>query len=209
MSTVHVLADPASHGYLGNNMEDVKRRNVLLVNETYELLLLPIRDIILFPGETLPLRIQNPVFISEIQKLCESNVNVYGDAHDEVCHLGVVNAAWLTRSVFPQGTTIEVRSKSRRSGAAVANRSESDEELVLTSKGRHRFKILKLRRQRGVTFATVRIQSEAVPRCTQYLSLPHAVKAAPTWALRCCSPEHLARLAYDLLSASLVWEQVR
>jgi Lon protease-like protein len=192
-----MLFEPASHSYLGNDLEDVKKRDILSVNSIHDILLLPMRDVILFPGETIPLRIQNSGLLLEIRKLFEPRIDLYGDVHEDIHHIGIVNATRVITgsSTLVIGTTIEIRTKSREN----MRRLGTNDEVILTGKGRHRFKVLKVRRQGVAALATVQILPEIYSCNPRFESLSGGVKPFPLWTGLTTRPQDLVRAALTQL----------
>ena len=131
----------ASHHYLALN--DLGRRELVTEGQVLDdLILLPLRNIVLFPNETVPLRVRNPHYIAAIAGMLETS---------PLLHLGIVNLGEHApiRDGFV-GTSAEIRAVSAAS-------SSSADEIVLRAKGRHRFALLERpRRVDGVYVAKVR-----------------------------------------------------
>lgn len=62
----------SAHAYLGD-VDEIGQRTVLLAGDTCVLPIYPLADIVLFPYETLPLRISDPAFLEVIRKLLEED----------------------------------------------------------------------------------------------------------------------------------------
>ena len=80
--------------------------------------------------------------------------------------IGIVSSVSSTQRIHKVGTAIEVRSCSALTGGEGEDRDREGpgSGLAVTAKGRQRFKILRVdRQQAGLTYATVRFLSDAVP----------------------------------------------
>lgn len=56
--------EPSAHAYLGEDLEDLRSKEVLIEGECYDLMIVCLSDVVLYPGETLPLRIRNDRYLS-------------------------------------------------------------------------------------------------------------------------------------------------
>ena len=79
----------ASHSYLGDDLEAVRSRNFLNEGDECEILIIPLRNIILFPGDTLPLRLRNKSYIRAIESLMKGTTKAFHGGLNSL-HLGVV-----------------------------------------------------------------------------------------------------------------------
>ena len=60
----------ASHSYLGINEVGIRSRNRLLhEGDVVDMVLLPLRSVVLFPNESVPLRIRNHSYIAAIERM--------------------------------------------------------------------------------------------------------------------------------------------
>jgi Lon protease-like protein len=153
----------ASHSYLGD-IQAIRSRSFLNECYEYEIIILPLPNIVLFPGETVPLRIRNQSYIEAIEKLMNKQENTFHGGLTSL-HLGVVNQdkEIIVGSI---GTTSEIRysNSSTVFRTPVDPDSTAVDEVVLTAKGCHRFRVLeKPRKDRGVYFAKVVILEEKIP----------------------------------------------
>jgi Lon protease-like protein len=172
----------ASHSYLGDKLEAIRSRVFLKEGNEYELLIIPLRNIILFPGDTLPLRLRNRSYIKAVEGLLKGTSTNYLGGMNSV-HLGIVN---LTDDDEPitsgtVGTTSEVRG--HRSQLLSDNRltGEPDEmeEMIVTAKVCQRFRLLEdPRRVNGVKVARVLILSESNPN---FNSVDASKSPFPSW----------------------------
>eukprot|EP01039_Chlorochromonas_danica_P007792 gene7792-8603_t len=194
MTTIASLPEPASHSYLGGHLEDVRSGDQLVPGEVYDLLLLPLEGVVLFPGETLPLRVRQRELVQLL------SLEGGSQAREGVQRVGVVDLICSRgrHSLRRLGTTIEVRAR-----APHMPQQEEEEELLCVSRGKQRFEVLSFQIGRAVK-ASVRVLEEALPR-RRHSSLPIAscCDAIPRLAYEACDPHRLARRAYDLAVASL------
>ncbi|XP_066582632.1 protein cereblon [Prorops nasuta] len=133
------LALPATHSYLGQNLEELRGRTVLDDGIYMNLPLLVKQPIVLFPGQTLPMTVYERQTI-EMLKTCIQNDRTFGvicSGYDKMMQIG---------------TTAEIYEYKETNG-----------ELNLKAKGRQRFKILRLlTKGYGKIFADVRILPEVI-----------------------------------------------
>ncbi|KAI4488628.1 hypothetical protein M0802_011444 [Mischocyttarus mexicanus] len=134
------LALPASHSYLGNNLKELRGRTLLDDGIHKGLPLLVKHSIILFPGQTLPMKSENIEVIRMLQN-CIQKDHIFGViclSNGKMVHVG---------------TTAEVY-------------EYFDEDLLVSSfrlkaKGRQRFKILRvIMKGNDMLFANVKILPE-------------------------------------------------
>ncbi|XP_012267633.2 protein cereblon [Athalia rosae] len=114
------LTLPATHSYLGNNLEDVRGRTILDDGIYMNLPLLVKQSVVLFPGQTLPMTVRATQTIDMLQKCIEKN-RTFG----VVC-LG-------NEGMLPIGTTAEIFQYKH---------DEQSPGFRVKAKGRQRFKIL-------------------------------------------------------------------
>ena len=131
----------ASHNYLTGIREvGVRARSTggLMEGETIiNLILLPLRNVVLFPNESVPLRIRNRSYIAAIGSMLRGDEapGAASSSQPSHLHLGIVNLGDHSPiSVGYVGTTSEIR--------AASSSSSSEEEIILRAKGRHRFVLL-------------------------------------------------------------------
>lgn len=110
---------PASHQYLGDNLEESRGRQVLIEDSTISLPLINLSHVVLFPGQVLPVttsnlspRINN--YLKDCIKRSSLTVGIISDPHSNQI-----------------GTTAEIR-----------NHSMHGESLKVIMEGRQRFKLL-------------------------------------------------------------------
>ena len=167
----HQSAEPAAHTYLP--LEDmcpvVDISAELSGGDIIEIPCLALSGVVLFPYETMPLRIQNLVyiqfFLSRIRNQ-RKNDNLLG----VLCIPSSGNTNGQSVSV---GCCSVIKSMSPRG------------EFILTVKGRHRFRILTSRVERGVTTCTVKILPDVLPDVSQNSSYRDKFRAGqnhiPQW----------------------------
>ena len=185
----------ASHSYLGDDLEAVRSRNFLNEGDECEILLIPLRNIILFPGDTLPLRLRNKSYIRAIENLMKGTTKAFHGGLNSL-HLGVVNLSDDRVKKGFIGTTSEIRGHrshimdSPRGGSSSSNvngrfntgidaASHEIDEMVLTAKGCHRFQVLEdVKTLNGVLTARVLILGENIPRFHRELA---STSPFPSW----------------------------
>ena len=132
---------PSLHSYLPNRngmIESYQQRSILEPGKIIDIPILHLRDVVLFPGATLPLRIRGQERREMIQR-------IFSNPGDNP-HIGIINLHYsvrgLTKVAANIGTTIEIREMTVNRDFA-SDTSNADEEIVLTAQGRYRFSILK------------------------------------------------------------------
>lgn len=174
----------ASHSYLGDDLESIRSRNFLNEGDVYEILIIPLRNIILFPGDILPLRLRSKSYIEAIRSLLRGTSATFHGGLNSL-HVGVITLTGEAITAGVVGTTSEIRgyrsnntnNSNNDSGSGNSNSSsngnrnnadnndEDCDEMILTAKGCHRFKVLEnAKNVRGVLIARVLILGEDIPR---------------------------------------------
>lgn len=177
----------ASHSYLGDKLEAIRTRVFLKEGDEYELLIIPLRNIILFPGDTLPLRLRNKSYIKAVEGLLKGTSTNYLGGMNSV-HLGIVN---LTDENGPiasgtVGTTSEVRGHRSQllSDNRLTGEPDEAEEMIVTAKVCQRFRLLEdPRRVNGVKVARALILSESSPN---YNFVDASKSPFPSWVSMIC-----------------------
>lgn len=137
---------PGQHTYLGDDMEDLTGRTVFEEESVHDVPVLTSHDVILVPGQILPLQIFRPLEISMMRRIIEED-RTFGIIAD-----GITARTGVTKKPV-LGTTAEVRSY----------KEETDDlsgvsTLVVKAEGRQRFRLLSSRhRSDGILTAEVRI----------------------------------------------------
>lgn len=212
-----MLQQPSIHSYLGDDLIDVKCRSIFYDHDVVEdMIIIVLPEAVLFPGDTLPLRITNQNYVKKLYQLLFVNAST-------ATHFGVVNSS-QSQSNQMIGTTFEIRRKAFNRGSDFsetgAHRSSID-EIILNAKGRTRFQAISKRRQDGILYATVRI----LPECCQYipyhqtspifiysskkaLSQHHQHSSVstclsfPPWAYNLQCPKKVAKEVFQLLKST-------
>lgn len=126
---------PSQHNYLGEDLNELSGRVVLDETSTVNIPLLSLPNIVLVPGQVLPLQLHHPSVVSMMKKLIDGQRTV-----------GIVASFEPTL-----GTTAEIRSYS--------DDSEDDGEglpvLKVKAEGRQRFTIIERWRENGVLIGKV------------------------------------------------------
>jgi len=115
---------PVQHRYLGDNLEESRGRRILVENSVVPLTLFNIRQIVLLPGQVLPMKTDN--LNPRIQMILQSCIT-RGN-----CLIGLVSSPREN----PFGTTAEIRNYARSSD------EHGEEEIKMIMEGRQRFKLL-------------------------------------------------------------------
>ena len=209
------ISEPACHSYLGEQLKDSRRRGTVEViwEKEYRLLLIPLVDIVLFPGETIPLRLQDQNIVTHVKRIIqELECNPLGAESNEGLMIGVVNNPRTGRGrqnlVGWFGTTIEVRSSSCTplipTVRSYNDHVRSTEEVMLTGKGQYRFQIVRMQHVgSGVNYATVKLFDE---RNVKSGSSLHDIDPFPPWVYQINAPSTLAKRAFQMVETALFWK---
>ena len=208
-----VFSEPSCHSYLGESLKDSKRRDVVLDlkwGKEYRILLVSLSDIVLFPGETIPLRLQDQNIVNHVKRILNGlDSNNSMDSEDLI--IGVVNCPRIGRGqpnlVGSFGTTIEVRSSSCSLLNQIINpygQNRYAEEIILTGRGQYRFKILSVHHVGGgVNYGTVTLFSDNRQR-QEYLR--YEMCPFPSWVYKINAPATLGRKAFQMVETALFWK---
>lgn len=181
--SVHL--DPSVHSYLGLELEDATNRADLDQLQTLTLPIVLMDNVIIFPGERLPLRIRNVNLIASLRAH-----NTYSIL---LGVLGIESSVLLYRRmarVAGVGTVVEARSW-----------HINGDEVTMIAKGRRRFRL--------TTQASLRIQMRTVDllpeeddlvACQAFHSVPWYQKCNPhpAWVYKMFSPLYLMETVLDL-----------
>lgn len=147
------ISIPIEHRYLGQNLEESRGRRILVENSIVTLPLFNLKNIVLLPGQLLPITTGNlnPRIHAYLQS-CISR----GD-----CLIGLISGPRDN----PLGTTAEIRNYTRSS-------EEGEEEMRIIMEGRQRFKLL------SQPFDTA---IEGLVTILPEVSLGHPYPELPSW----------------------------
>lgn len=146
-------------------MEVVQSRKFLSEGDELELLIIPMRDLVLFPGDTVPMRLHDECCVRAIMSLMRGADTSFLVGLVSI-HLGIVNLVDERINLGTIGTTSEIRGHrsqfaSSSSSSRLLGDADEDEEMALIAKGCHRFRLLEEPRLlNGVLIARVQILSE-------------------------------------------------
>ncbi|CAM9918512.1 unnamed protein product [Ectocarpus sp. 4 AP-2014] len=189
------LPIPATHAYLGEattGSSSLSRKD-LEEGSTVEIPILALPGVVLFPGESLPLRLHNPAYADLVGSFLCGGAGAGGrgggdDSGGQQAsrHLGVVNRLDSTRGgpqvgASPVGTTAEVRSGHGGSAEDAAGEGEGGDGggLAMMARGRHRFRLVEdLGWRRGVRYWKVIICPDHCPE-TFRPPVPRAFREFP------------------------------
>lgn len=207
-------SEPACHSYLGDQLKDSRRRGLFDVEwgKEYRLLLIPLVDIVLFPGETIPLRLQDQNLVNHVKRIIndQENSSLSGEGREDLL-IGVVNNPRSGRGRTSLsgcfGTTIEIRSSSCSQINQFLHSIDPGrtvEEIVLTGRGQFRFQIVHLHHVGGgVNYATAKMFNE---RTINRNSGRLALNPFPSWVYTSCAPSTLAKKAFLMVETALFWK---
>jgi len=142
---------PAQHSYLGNDLEELRGRTILENDQTLRLPLLVLPNVVLIPGQKLPLQLLHPATVSMMRHIIE-NDRIFGLINERQMD----GIAKKTGSVI--GTMAEIRSY----------KEEADDDtgfvlLRVLTEGNQRFVIEESWRQSdGILMGKVRILPEVI-----------------------------------------------
>ncbi|CBN74673.1 conserved unknown protein [Ectocarpus siliculosus] len=174
------LPTPATHAYLGEattGSSSLSRKD-LEEGSTVEIPILALPGVVLFPGESLPLRLHNPAYADLVESFLGGGAGAGGGGggggsggQQAARHLGVVNRLDSRRGgphvgASPVGTTAEVRSGHGGSAEDADGGGEGGDGggLAMMARGRHRFRLVEdLGWRRGVLYWKVVICPDHCP----------------------------------------------
>lgn len=170
----HITFDkslPGTHSYLGDDLEDVRGRTVHDEDTVVTLPLLPLPDMVLVPGQVIPLHLFQQRLVAMLRSLAETDKT-----------FGV-----FTYSIDPDDSTSDL-AQIGCTAEIFSMKNETDEATGLSTlrakaRGRQRFQILSMHREiTGILMGKVKILPEMfVPRCL-------ADARPPSHGKFCCSP---------------------
>lgn len=205
---MNTLAEASCHSYLGNRLTSAGRKHSVTIDSktTYQVLIITLPEVVLFPGETIPLRLQDEVLAEKVDQIIRSVQTMGGGCIKDMQTVGVLT---VTRSrngrqmLSTIGTTLEIKS----SHFAISSDSPSNQkELVLTAKGAHRFRVKNVRTDaQGIRYASANILDDSA--CVLSMDNPKRSheNAFPAWVYHLYSPVTLARRAFYLTEKCLFW----
>jgi len=138
-----VSMDAAVHGYLPTaGMEPVARAAPLLGGDLLELPLLLLRGVVLFPGESLPLRLHSLEYVRLVLTLASQQ-----QRSGRPAHLGVLNTRQLSSSPPQQQPALMELCEGVGTSAELLEMETGDqwsaeEGMAARARGRHRFRII-------------------------------------------------------------------
>ena len=170
----------AMHAYLGDTLNRVVERKGLEEHEVISVPLLSLPDVIIFPGETIPLRIHDQRFVDEfslreVQKLGM----LYRDTKDPSMKSDI-------------GIVVSIRKV-----------HVNDDEVVMTAIGRNRFKVLNLPKRSRETsvasiYGTVQILPDYLPIKRSFDTFSNASCPDTLHVQRVKCPYFLSQIALEL-----------
>lgn len=190
------LPEPASHSYLGTQLHDFSASSdSLACGDVCEIVLLPLVDVVLFPGETLPLRVQNPILKVIVARMVSPQYTESRSPIGVVHQRKRLNLASWTSSLNEVATLVVLRASN-----LVA---ETDGDLIVLGRGKNRVRLLSVFVRGGVLMAKVEVLSDSP---IYRAKLRPCMNYVPDWTYKACSAETLARQVFDL-AAHVVAEQ--
>jgi hypothetical protein len=185
----------------------------LIWGKEYRILLIALSDIVLFPGETIPLRLQDQNIVNHVKRILNDldNSILNHSTGSEDLIIGVVNCPRIGRGqpnlVGSFGTTIEVRSSScslLNQNINPYGQNRYAEEIILTGRGQYRFKILSVHHVGGgVNYGTVTLFSDNRQREEH---LRYEMCPFPSWVYEINDPATLGRKAFLMVETALFWK---
>ncbi|XP_077983750.1 protein cereblon-like [Glandiceps talaboti] len=141
---------PTAHSYLGTDLEEYSGRTVLDDDSYLSLPFLTVPNVVLIPGQTLPLHLFQPRLVAMMKRVLQTDRT-----------FGLVPYRYedyrYTPTIAKVGTTAEIFSVKEESEAGI-------DTIRVKATGRQRFELIESRRQTdGVTVAKVKILSERTP----------------------------------------------
>ena len=178
------IYEASAHAYLGKFSYSHSNRHFFGVDEVIRIPLILFNELVLFPGDTLPLRIQQSsndgLFLLLKNKVSCQSLKVVGivtkfsntspsrhEFHYDYLNYGGNHARnMLNEHKIPSiGVTLEVSSF----------HMENENEIVIVGKSRQRFNVLEITSKDKVSFGKVQILSDNEPVYPPYLENHHLV----------------------------------
>ena len=190
-----------SHSYLGDSLEDVHKRVFYEDNEICTILIYILQDVVLFPGETLALRLQSGNRDSLLHSLFMSYSK-------NSSHIGIINhqlykTYFRNQNIKLVGTTAEIQRKSN------SNQSNNS-EIVLVAQGKRRFRVLSCKRIDtfdNLLEAKVQIYPEydLKPNFLNHFKIKckYDGRPFPNWVFQSQLSSVLSKLAFELFANSI------
>jgi len=149
--------EAATHSYLGNTLESVPYSLAHEVEDgrEFDIILIGFKDIVLFPYETIPLRISNETW---------TDINTVRSQHSNMSPnlIGIVNISKQSHEFASIGTLVSIKSKGatapRHTNDVVSGSSGGD--WAITAYGRRRFHVKQMWHWRSLRLASVVILAE-------------------------------------------------
>jgi hypothetical protein len=174
---VNLTNNTQNFSYLGDSLVDVHSRTLLRGGNIIEIPLIYLCGIVLFPGETLPLRVSDARYREYFEASSELARH---SAHDRGIVFGIscsINTGSGNRGDTPisYGTIAEICSK-----------HVALDEVRIVARGRYRFVTISKRRENGIVWAVVEIlEDEAAKPSTFSYDYFHAnSRPFPSWVRR-------------------------
>ena len=171
--------EPAIHSYLGDNLETIPSaycdRFHFIEDSEFDLPLLCYQGVVIFPGETLPLRVPKTLW-SDIMKLISSGNTDSLMTKIPQNYFGIVYKNYRTYSRSSSrsnashiggfcniGTLVKVRAKYHNNNNNIdSNVTVGNDDIPVMLEGISRFEIINVYHSMGVTIGTVRVLNEFI-----------------------------------------------
>lgn len=167
-----------AHDYLGDSLEQVNVRHFFDAGDIISIPILELPGIIIFPNETLPLRIRNRNYFALFEDI----------KNGKTLHIGVVVKGKHKPNSTTVGTVCDVRSW-----------SSMGNEISAVTKGQQRFSVLEFSFYGGICVGKVELLSDSAPiipsnsyrhiqSATTFLNNSYestAVNCIPLWVRHC------------------------
>jgi cereblon len=159
MSGMQHFAEPALHSYLGNISSGHQSRLVLHEGRILDVPVIKLSGVVLFPGESLPLRITDPSFIfyfSDHQSVEDLSTPGIGLLPDDKSLIAI-------SCLFEEDSDRNVVHNIYGTMAEIVSIVFSADEIKLVARGRCRYSIISSKRIQGLQWGRVSIIDERVP----------------------------------------------
>ena len=165
-----MIAVPAAHSYLGEDLLDVRGRAYLFAGDVVDVPLVRLSGVVLFPGESLPLRITESHYVEYLSALARRDLQDLGERSFLAIVCDHAEESATSSGAEHLGTVAEICSLQC-----------ADSEVRLLARGRYRCALMGRHRDDGLLRAVVRIADEQFPVCKATRATNYTVSPFPKW----------------------------
>lgn len=190
-----------NHSYIGD-MEEVRSNVDVILNyekneETDNLAIIPFHDLVLFPGESIPLRLRKSFFHNipnAIDLIRQQEQSINSNQYFFPFHLGIVYHLAKENSI---GVSCEIKFSTVSVYDIFSSNNIDDNEYIhLVATAIFRFKIKSIRLNKGISIGTVQFLFDTENKNCRLSNM----NSFPDWVYLVYGSENLARQALHLYS---------